>query len=84
MIQFPQPNSIRAIRAKNRIEAAARTGHPLDNLPLVEAACRLAPQLYALRGELYNVNGQWLTLPASTRMHYVDLCAGLLREVEPS
>lgn len=76
MLQFP-PNDIRAIRANNRL------GDPLENLELVAAACRLAPQLYAMRGEAFNVDGVWTLLKAGERQHYIDLCLELLREEQP-
>lgn len=85
MIHHFPITSVRAIRAKNRIEQAARrVGDPLENIELLGAACQLAPKLYTLRGEAFNVGGVWTLLSASERMHYVDLCIELLREVDPN
>jgi len=77
MLHFPQ-NSTKAIRAKNR-----SAGDPLENLELLSAACRLAPQLYALRGEAFNADGVWTVLKAAQRQHYIDICIEVLNEVKP-
>lgn len=75
------PNETKAIRARNLAERAA--GHPLENIELLSAACQLAPQLYRLRGEAFNVVNVWQLLGAGERQVYIDLCIELLREVEP-
>ena len=56
---------------------------PLANLELLGAACRLAPFVYAMRGEAFGVNGVWTMLNAAQRQRYIDLCIELLREVQP-
>lgn len=81
MIPFPS-NSVRAIRAKNRMEQA-RLGNPFDNLEILAAACQLAPQLYRLRGEAFNVAGVWQLLSGGERQHYIDVAIEALREVAP-
>jgi hypothetical protein len=82
MLHF-QPNSIHAIRAANRQARRDDTGDPLSNLELLSAACQLAPQLYRLRGEAFNVPNVWQLLNGKERQFYIDIAIEALRETQP-
>jgi hypothetical protein len=56
---------------------------PLQNLELLAAACELAPELFAARGEAFGVSGEWTMLSVAERQTYIDRCIHMLVAVQP-